>query len=243
VETEDSGKLKKEHHLSDNNDRIVNSAIEYFYKNNRLAKKDYIDNSWNYPYILQKDTFIYNAGKLSQMVHYFRTSATSPLKISKIHNYFYFDTDSTIEVIHFNSGELKDSILYVYSNGLLIEKRHHYHGRIWGKKYEYNSDNKLYKSADINKNNYVINYFDENGVLKSSGNFRNDVLMAAINYERQINGNQLTIKMYINNFSINTIGKVLSSYKVFENRKLIEYVVYRTNSEVTEKWYTGYEYF
>lgn len=244
VGVEESGKLKKELHFSGSDDETVGSDIEFIYKNDRLIKKIYTDYNWNSPYVLQKDTFIYKADILSQMVHYFRTgSPTSPLVVSKIYDYYYPDTDTKIEVIHHETGELKDSVVYIYSGKLLVEKSHYNHLGTWGSKYEYNSEGKLYKSTNLEGENAIINYFDENGVLKSSAGYDGDRLRTMTTYERKTNGNQLIIKKYIKGTDINSVEPFLTSHKKFENGKLIESVKYHPTFPGSEWWCTRYEYF
>lgn len=242
---EESGRLKKELHFSGSNDETVNSDIEFVYKNDRLIKKIYNDYNWNEPFVLQKDTFVYVNGKLSEMLHYFRRGAvTSPLIISEIYKYSYPDDNSKIEVIREETGELDDSVKYIYSGNLVIEERHFNHQGEWGRKFEYNSMGKLYKSSDLDGTNLVINYFDENGVLESSASMDSDgvnVLML-ISYEREIEGNKLKIKKYLEDMRVNSVEPFLTSHKVFENEKLVEEVKYHPTFSGSQWYCNRYEY-
>lgn len=241
---EESGRLRKELHFSGSEDETVNSDIEFIYENDKLIKKVYHDYNWNEPFVLQKDTLIYTFGKLTEMIHYFRRGAvTSPLIISEIYTYSYLDENTKIEVIRDETGELRDSIKYIYSGDLLIEERHTNHLGEWGSKFDYNSDGKLYKSSDLDGLNLGINYFDENGVLESSVIMDDDGVnvLLAISYERETKGNQLIIKRYIKDIRINTVNSLLSGQKYFEDGKLVEYCSYHSNfiAEVSYR----YEYY
>lgn len=244
VGVEESGRLKRQLNYSSSEDETVNSDIEFIYENDRLIKKNYTDFNWNSPYILQKDTFFYKGDTLSKMVHYFRTgSPTSPLVVSKIYDYYYPDVNTIIEIIYHESGELKDSIVSVYSGELLVKESHFNHLGTWGSKYEYNSDGKLFKSTNLIGENPVINYFDENGVLEKTIGYKDEEERTIITYERENIRGQLIIRCYIKHLHLNMIEPFLSSHKKFENGKFIEAVNYHPTFPGSEWWCHRYEYF
>ncbi|MCY1721648.1 hypothetical protein OU798_14935 [Prolixibacteraceae bacterium Z1-6] len=241
---EESGRLKKELHYSGTEDETVNTDIEFIYINDKLIKKVYTDHRWNEPFILQKDTFLYADGKLIQMLHYFRRGeVSSPLIVSEIYTYSYPGENTMIEVVREETGELDDSVKYIYSGDLLIEERHNNHLGEWGSKYEYNADGKLYKSSDLDGRNLTINYFDENGLLKSSASIDNDGInvLIAISYERETKGDRLVLRKYIKDIRVNTVEPILRGQKTFENGKLVEQVIYHS-SFISDQCYR-YKYY
>lgn len=244
VGVKESGRLKKELHFSSSKDETANSVIESFYKNNQLLKKLYTDNNLNEPFVLQKDTFIYENEKLSQMLHFFRTGATtSPLVISDIYYYYYPDENTHIEVKYEKNGELDDSTVYIYSGNFLVEERHYSNNRFWGDRYEYNSDGKVLKMIVLPDENPLINYFDENGVLEKAIYYEGEEERTIMTYERENKRNQLIIYCYIKHLHLSETEPFLSSHRKFENGKLIESVKYHPTFPGSEWWCTRYEYF
>ncbi len=243
IGVKESGQIIRQINYSDSEDVTVNSDIVYDYKNDKLVRKTYNDFLGNSSYVLKQEDFKYNGDTLLQMIQYFRNTQAGPLEVSKNYYYSYPEENRTIETIYFDDGELRDSIIYTFSEGRLIEERHFNHQGEWGSKFEYNSMGKLYKSSDLDGTNVVINYFDENGVLKTSASMDSDGfnVLIIISYERETKGNKLIIKKYLKDMRVNSVEPFLTSHKVFENGQLLEEVKYHPT--MGGEWYCNrYEY-
>lgn len=245
VGIEQSGRLKRELHFSSSEDKTVESDIEFIYEEDRLVGKIYNDYNWNEPYVLQKDEFIYKEGKLSQMIHYFRTGApTSPLKVSKIYDYYYPNPDTKIEVIHDDDDNLRDSVIYIYEGDFLTVEKHINHLGTWGHSYEYNADGKLFKTTNLENGNVTVNYFDKNGLLDKSVLYEGDTERSVITYEREnIGRDQVIIRCYLLHHHLNWTEPFLTSHKKFKGGKLVESVKYHPTFPGSEWWCNRYEYY
>lgn len=245
IGVEESGRLKREMNFSSSEDQTVESDIEFLYDGDRLVKKIYNDYNWNEPYILQKDSFIYENGKLLQMLHYFRRGApTSPFVLSETTYWYYPDEKTKIEVTYEDDGELDDSVIYVYDGDFLTEEKHINHLGTWGTHFEYNSDGKLFKIFDIEDSMITINYFDENGLLEKTVAFEDEKERSVITYDREITGeDQVLIRCYLLHKHLNWAEPKLTSHKKFENGKMVEFVNYHPTFEGAEWWCVRYEYY
>ncbi len=244
VGIEESGRLKKELHFSDSEDETVNSLIEFVYKNDRLIIKIYTDNNWNSPYVLQRDDFYYEEDRLTQMIHYFRKSTpTSPLVISDIHYYFYPNENEIVISKYNEEGERRDSVICIYENDLLISEKH-FSSSLgeWEIVNTYNSDGKLRESIELPGQHLTKNYFDKDGLLYKSESLVEGEVKATSYYEREVTSNQMVIKVYSEN-PYNNYERDLTSYKKYENGKLIESVKYHPTFFGSEWWCHRYEYF
>jgi len=238
VGVEGSGQIKRQINYSDTEDETVNSDIVFEYKNDRLITKkynDFLDGSSSY--VLKQEDLKYEGDRLLQMIQYFRNTQAGPLKVSKTYFYAYPDENRKVETIYLNDDVLRDSVVYTYSGAFLIEERHYNHQGEWGSKFEYNEAGKLYKSSDLDGSNLVINYFDENGVLKSSAGMDDDGIDAftIISYERETTRDRLIIRKFIKDIRFNTVEPFLTSHKVFKNGKLVEEVKYHPT--MGGQWY------
>ena len=245
VGTEESSRLKKQLNYSSSEDETVNSDIEYIYENDRLTEKIYTDFNWNEPYILQKDTFIYENGKLTQMLHYFRRGTpTSPLHLSETTYYYYPNENSRVEVKYEDNGELDDSIVYIYEGALLIEDRYYTNNSYWGAKYEYNAEGKPVKKTDLAGENPVFYYYNKNGALEKSIAFEDGEERSVSTYEREIlRNNQLIIRCYILHLHLNWEEPFLTSHKKFSDGRLVEFVNYHPTFPGSEWFCHRYEYY
>jgi hypothetical protein len=245
VGTEESGRLKRQLNFSDSEDETVGSDIEYIYKNNRLTEKIYTDYNWNEAYILQKDTFIYENGKLIKMFHYFRSGTPiSPMLLSKTTSYYYPNENTRIEVTYKANGSLDDSIVYVYEGALLIEDRFYSGNGSWGSKYQYNAKGKPVKKTDLASENPVVYYYDEKGALEKTILFEGEEERTIVNYEREARrNNELVIRCNLLHLNLNWDEPFLTSHKVFKEGKLIEFVQYHPTFKGSEWFCTRYEYY
>ena len=242
VGVKESGKLKKELHFLNTDDYDTKSDIEFVYKNDKLAQKIFTDYNWDEPVVIQKDTFLYDEEKLCGRVHYsMEIIPTSPLVVAQTSNYYYPDENTKIKVEFSETGEIHDSIVFVYSGELLVEETHFKNTGSTHYLFEYNSDNKLSKVIDLTRGLTTINYFDENGVLANTKIFHGDEVQSDITYQRVEKENQLVIKRFVKH--INRTDQFLNSVKTFENGILIELAEHRSSSSGTEWWCTRYEYF
>ena len=242
VGVKESGKLKKELHFSNTDDYDTKSDIEFVYKDNKLTQQIFTDYNWDNPVVIQKDTFLYDCEILCSRVHYLMEKIpTSPLVIAKTFNYYYPDENTKIKVEFSETGEIDDSIVFVYSSKLLIKERHFKSNGSSHFSFEYNLDNKLSKIIDLTRGLTTINYFDENGVLENTKVFIGDEVQSEITYERIVKNNLLTIKRFVK--LSNKTDKFLSSVKTFESGILIELAEHHVSLSGAEWWCTRYEYF
>ncbi len=242
VGTKESGKLKKELHFLNTDDYDTKSDIEFVYKDNKLSAQIFTDYNWDNPVVIQKDTFLYDCEILCSRVHYLMEKIpTSPLVVAKTFNYYYPDENTKIKVEFSETGEIDDSIVYVYSGKLLVEETHFKNTGSAHFLFEYNSDNKLSKIVDLTRNLTTINYFDENGVLENTKVFIENEVQSETTYERIVKDNLLTIKRYIK--LSNRTDNILSSVKTFESGILIELAEHHVSLSGAEWWCTRYEYF
>ncbi|QGY45189.1 hypothetical protein GM418_16365 [Maribellus comscasis] len=242
--TKESGRLKKQLNYSDSDDKTLNSDIEYFYEDNHLITKVYHEYLGGEPYILQKDELIYDGEKLSQMVHYFRTgTTTSPLLVSKTYYYSYPDANTKIEVVYNAEGERRDSVIYRYSGNLLTEEKHVNHLGIWGNKYEYNNEGKLYKTIDLADEHMVSkNHFDRKGLLVKTERIVDGNIESTIWYESEITRTSLFVTMYPGSDSDSDI-RLPGAQKKFRDGKLVEYILYHPTFPGSEWYCQRFEYY
>jgi hypothetical protein len=214
--TEESGRLQKQLNFSGSDDETINSDIEFIYKN----------------------------GRLSQMIHYFRTgTTTSPLAVSKIYSYTYPDANTKTEVIYNDEGERRDSVIYSYAGNLLTEEKHYNHLGTWGSKYEYNSKGKLVKTTDLAiEGKFTIHSFDKKGRLNKTEGVVNGEVKSTAWYEYEIIRNTLVITMFSEDVYSRGERRP-SARKTYKNGKLVEYVLYHPTFPGSEWYCNRFEYY
>lgn len=240
--TSESGKVKKEFHFVNSDDFVVQSDIEYLYKNEQIAGKIFTDYKASIPAVMQKDTFMYQGEKLARHLQLLReTTVDGRFRVLKEYNYNYPETNTRTKVIRNTAGVVEDSIVYVYNGTLLIGETHFTGNSRGGFKYEYNSNGKLALVIDLNGIKVYENQYDENGLLAKTLVYRDGKLNNTITFERIMKGAQLTIKKFSQKEG--SADKLLNSVKVFEAGKLIELNEYATAPCGANWWCTRYQYF
>ncbi|MGE0021384.1 MAG: hypothetical protein AB7S72_17040 [Draconibacterium sp.] len=240
--TSESGKVKKEFHFINSDDYVVQSDIEYVYKNEQIAGKIFTDYKTSQPVVLQKDTFMYNDEKLFRQLQLLRETTTDGrLKVSKEYHYNYPQANTRTKVIRNQSGIVEDSIVYVYNGDLVISETHFTGKSSGGFNYEYNSKGKLAVVTDLNGVKTYENEYDENGLLLKTLIFKDGQLNSTITFERILKGATLSIKKYAQ--KAGAADKILSSVKVFEAGKLVELNEYATAACGANWWCTRYQYY
>ena len=240
--TNESGKVKKEFHFINSDDYVVQSDIEYVYKNEQIAGKIFTDYKTSQPVVLQKDTFIYNHEKLFKQLQLLRETTTDGrLKVSKEYHYNYPQANTRTKVIRNQLGIVEDSIVYVYKGDLVISEKHFTEKSSGGFNYEYNSNGKLAIVTDLNGIKAYENQYDEHGLLLQTLIFKDGQLSSTITFERILKGAQLSIKKYSQ--KAGAADKILNSVKVFESGKLVELNEYATAPCGSNWWCTRYQYY
>jgi len=240
--TTESGKVRKEFHFVNSDDFVVQSDIEYLYKNEQIAGKIFTDYKASTPAVMQKDTFMYQGEKLARHLQFLReTTVDGRFKVLKEYNYNYPETNTRTKVIRNTAGIVEDSIVYMYTGTLVVCETHITGISRGGFNYEYNSNGKLTVMTNLNGVKLYENQYDENGLLTKTLVYGDGKLNTTITFERILKGARLTIKKFSQKEGC--ADKLLNSVKVFEAGKLIELNEYGTAPCGANWWCTRYQYF
>lgn len=244
IGAEQSGLIKRETHFSNTDDVTVDSDIMFYYKNGEVVKKVHTNYNTDEPCILQKDSLIYNKGKLQKSLHFSGEGAsTGDLTPFEVKKYYYPDINTKIKVRIADNGEIDDSVKFIYDGDLIIEERHFYKNRSWGSKYQYNNDGKISRSSNLKGDMYSVYSYDKDGILENIKEFDGNEQRINYTFEREFRSNRLLIKCYSENVCFEDSEPTLNSIKIYENGKLIESVKHCTSTHGLEWWSTRYEYF
>jgi hypothetical protein len=215
------------------------SAIEPYATNSYTY-----DDNWNLKKILISDypkplfasyTYEYsNLGVLLNMKYNAVEGANYPNQTESaftlIREYKYSYRGNAKIELEYRKNVLTDSVVYTYSNNLLVSEFHYdlVGDLSYNRKYEYDSENKLIKETDNPENTYIIYKYQGTRIVKETEFDQNGSIMMDNTYSYSKSDGKVIVEKHNRDF--------LSAKTTYKDGNVVEDIKYHPTF-VGEEWY------